>query len=235
MKKLIRRLLWLLGYDIQPLEVTGSMARLLFDTVRASKPNFFIDVGANVGQSALEFLYYWPDCKIVSFEPLTEAHAIATEVSKNYPSWKVYPRMALGDAESEVTINVSANGLSSSLLDMKKLHQDAAPESVYVKEESTPIRRLDQTIERNPENRYYLKIDTQGYELNVLRGCDGILDQIVAVQLELSWDELYAGQPMAMEVVSWLLDKGFKPYGFGHMFREKNSGRLLQMEGYFIR
>jgi FkbM family methyltransferase len=236
MKKLIRKILWSIGYDVQAVENSGSMSRLLYDTIIYSKPNYFLDVGANIGQSALEVIRYRPDCKIASFEPLSEAHAIASKASEAFPLWTVYPRMALGETEGEVSIHISDNSVSSSLLPMKALHVESAPGSACTREEKTKVKRLDQVLEdHSPTNRYYLKVDTQGFEMNVLKGAVGILDQVVAIQVELSWEELYAGQPLAIEVISWLLANGFRPYGFAHVFRNANTKCLLQMDGYFLR
>lgn len=237
MRKLIRRLLWAFGYDVQRVENTGSSSRLTYDLALLSQATTLLDVGANEGQSAIEFLGYFPNSKIISFEPLSKAHAIASEKSKNYPNWKMYPRTALGNETGEVSIHIAGNSVSSSLFEMKKLHSDSAPESANIGQEKTPVIRLDQALQTEVKNgeRYYLKVDTQGFELNVLNGATEILDRVVAVQVELSWGELYSGQPLANEVIQWLLDHGFQPYGFAHVFRDSKTHSLLQMDGFFLK
>lgn len=225
-----------MGYDIMPTHISSTMARQFYDLLSFSQANFFIDVGANEGQSALEYFSYQPLGQAASFEPLIEAHQVATEKSKSYPNWTVYPRMALGENEGEVEVHVSKNSVSSSLLKMNSLHLSSAPDSTVLRSEVTPMKRLDQALlNRKPEHRYYLKIDTQGYEMNVLKGATQLLDNVVAIQLELSWQELYAGQTTAQELITWLQQHRFQPYGFSSVFRDHRTHALLQSDGYFIR
>ncbi len=251
MKSFMRKFLWKMGYDLQRADNSGRSSLLAHSLIQITHPTVILDVGANEGQFALEILENESGAhssvstsslsplKIFSFEPLSKAHAVAMEKSKNYPKWKVYPRTALGDSEGEVMIHIAKNSASSSLFEMSSLHKTAAPQSITVDQEKTPITRLDRILgfrEGSEQNeRYYLKIDTQGFELAVLKGAEGILNQVAAIQVELSWKELYVGQPLALEVMQWLMDRGFQPYGFSHDFRDAQTKHLLQMDGFFIR
>jgi len=236
MKTFIRKILWKFGYDLQKTENSGGSARLAYDLAQITQPTILLDVGANEGQSALEYLDFFPNSKIISFEPLSSAHLIMSQKSKAYPSWTVYPRTAIGDVPGSTEINISNNSVSSSLFEMRAAHTAVSPSSITTSKERTSIIRLDDAMEEYSKNeRYFLKIDTQGFELNVLRGAEKILDQVVAIQVELSWTELYAGQPLALEVMQWLIDKGFHPLGFAPGLREKSRNSLLQMDGFFIK
>ena len=60
-----------------------------------------------------------------------------------------------------------------------------------------------QRLNRKPQSTL-LKIDTQGYEASVLSGAQPLLDSISAVQLEISFVELYAGQELFQQVIEEL-------------------------------
>ncbi len=236
MKDFIKKTIWNLGYDLVSERATSNPLKLMLDLIEYTKINQFIDVGANEGQSALELIRFYPHLPIHSFEPLSHAHETLLVNSKNHSQWRVYPRTALGETKGEIKIQIAGNSQSSSLLKMKQLHIDSAPESTPVGEELTSITRLDELLKNQPStHRYYLKIDTQGSELAVLKGSTGILNQVQALQLELSWQELYQGQPLATEVLQWVLTQGFAPYGFSPVFRDKKTQALLQMDGFFLR
>jgi hypothetical protein len=86
-----------------------------------------------------------------------------------------------------------------------------------------------------PEGDLFLKVDTQGYELEVLLGASGLLPRITAMQLELSLIPLYAGAPVMVEMLQYLQSCGYQLFQFVPALRDERSGRLLQAEGFFLR
>src|SRR4051812_15778692 len=74
-----------------------------------------LDVGANCGHYAVAIRAHGYTGRIVSFEPLTSAHAALQVAARGDQKWQVAPRMALGDAAGEVTIRVAGNSVSSSV------------------------------------------------------------------------------------------------------------------------
>ena len=121
-----------------------------------------LDVGANEEQFALELRDFEFSGRIVSFEPLSTAHSTLSSVAKLDPLWEVYPRCAIRDKIDEVSINISRNSVSSSILPMTDLHSSAAPESVFLTEEKVNLITLDSISENylnqaiNPFFRNYL-------------------------------------------------------------------------------
>ncbi|MDA8893893.1 hypothetical protein N9I93_00205 [Amylibacter sp.] len=69
---------------------------------------------------------------IISFEPLPDAHILLQKAAASDALWTVAERMAIGDSEGDVTINVSKNSVSSSILPILNSHVEAANESAYV-------------------------------------------------------------------------------------------------------
>lgn len=123
-----------------------------------------LDIGANVEQYTRLVRKYGFMGRIISFEPLSEAHVKLVKNSRKDHKWTVAPRMALGSKDGKNRINISANCSSSSILDMLDAHADGAPESVYVNSEEVRIAKLD-TIKGDyvgKENNIFLKIDVIG-------------------------------------------------------------------------
>lgn len=194
------------------------------------------DVGANIGQYAMQLREYGYHGRIVSFEPLAAAHERLARSAARDPLWTAW-RVAAGDHDGELEINVANNLDSSSALPMLDRHLVAAPHSMYSGVERVPLRRLDGVLEshlsgaRSP----YLKIDTQGFEARVLEGARSVLDRFQAVELELSLVPLYDGQPLWLELIEFLQSRGFRAVGLAHGFWDERTGETLQVDGVFVR
>ncbi len=80
-----------------------------------------------------------------------------------------------------------------------------------------------------------LKIDTQGYEEQVLKGADEIISKIKGIHLELSIVPLYEGQILFEEMLNQLKEMGFALYHLSPGFKDYRTGRLLQFDGTFFR
>ncbi len=197
-----------------------------------------LDVGANAGQFAQGLRRSGYQGRIVSFEPLSEAHAALSRAAADDPLWDVATRCAVGAAEGQAEINVSANSYSSSLLPMLAAHQDAAPHSAYRDKESCTVVTLDSFIARgfaDPMTTFGLKIDTQGFEAAVLGGAGGVLSQVRVVLCEMSLVPLYDGAPSMTELSRLLAAKGYRCVALGPAFEDPRTGELLQVDGVFVR
>ncbi|MCU1242322.1 MAG: FkbM family methyltransferase [Candidatus Acidoferrum typicum] len=196
-----------------------------------------LDIGANEGQYATMVRRAGFRGRIISFEPLAEAHSKLRQAAARDPLWTVAPRMALGDDEGTLLMHVAANSASSSALSMLDAHLDAAPESAYIGCETVPVSRLDRVAEEMGVGgrNLFLKIDVQGFEPKVLGGAPRLLDRIRGVQLELSLVPLYDGETLFLSQVDCLARKGFDLWGLMPSFIDKKTGRTLQVDGIFFR
>ena len=196
-----------------------------------------LDVGANSGQYAMMIRRQGYSGRILSFEPLSSAHLTLQEKSESDPLWEIHPRCALGRAAGEAEINIAGNSVSSSLLPMLALHADAAPESVYTGREMTPVVTLDEVIDSDARGtrRIYLKIDTQGFEAEVLGGLQRNLPLIQAMELELSLSPLYAGQASWRDLVTQIENAGFVLMDLRKAFADPRTGQVLQVDALFAR
>jgi hypothetical protein len=79
-----------------------------------------------------------------------------------------------------------------------------------------------------------LKIDTQGFEKNVLLGAENSLQNITLLQLEISIQPLYENEVLFVEMVNYLQDIGFDLFTLENGIRDPKSGKLLQVDGIFL-
>ncbi|MEM8915309.1 MAG: FkbM family methyltransferase [Pseudomonadota bacterium] len=195
------------------------------------------DVGANVGQYASKLRRIGFDGPIVSFEPLVSVHRDLEAAAADDPDWVVAPPMALGAEDGTITINRSAETDMSSALEFNAEMAKLLSSSAHVAQETVPQRRLDGLFAEyvSSDQKPMLKIDTQGFERQVLDGATGVLDQLALIQLELSIIEIYEGEPTWRDMVSHLESLGFEPVLFIPGYFNKRTSRLLQMDGVFAR
>lgn len=197
-----------------------------------------IDVGANIGQYAKYLRNIGYEGEIISFEPLSEPYKKLVDASKNDSAWRIAPRMAIGNSDGEIEINVSKNLYSSSILNIREAHVSTAPESSYIGSETVRISKLDSLlgniIPNKPQNSF-LKIDVQGYEKQVLEGAVELLLKIKGVQSELSLVPLYEGQILYSDFISRMNKGNFTMHAIYPGFMDKATGQLLQFDGVFIK
>jgi FkbM family methyltransferase len=195
------------------------------------------DVGANIGQFASELRSVGYGGEIVSFEPLSSAHRVLSKVANRDPNWKVHPRVAIGAHNGEIDINIASNSLSSSVLPMMESHLSAAADSGYIGTERTPIITLDMVAPQYLIScqRPLLKIDTQGFEREVLDGAKKTLPYVQGVYCELSLVPLYDGQHLWMDMIKRLNKEGFTLWSIQRGFTDHRDGRTLQVDASFFR
>jgi FkbM family methyltransferase len=235
LKTMARALAQSSGYEIMTLARAQGEQRCVANILREERIDLVVDVGANVGQFARWIRRAGYQGRILSFEPLSAAHQQLTTTAKKDPLWSVAPRMALGAEDGNLEIHVAGNSASSSVLPMLRAHQDAAPDSAYVGCESVEVHRLDEVCPITAENHPMLKVDVQGYEKAVLDGAPFLLQRCRAIIVEMSLTPLYKGQVLAMDIWNYLTDIGFQPWYFNPGFRDPRSGRMLQVDGVFVR
>ncbi len=191
-------------------------------------PRTVIDVGANRGQFALDALIAVPGVSVISFEPLESAAAKYRKVLGHRPD-VVLHQVALSDSVGEREMHIARQDDCSSLLPIGRLQESYFPASGLSHVTTVPVTTLDTVLADSLwPGSVLLKLDVQGAELDVLRGAAMLLAKLDWVYLEVSFVELYEGQPLAAEVDEWLKERGFVLGGIGHVCRE--SGHVLQAD-----
>jgi len=223
-----------------------------FDVVRYSSFNFnqlrrsqllaragitcVIDVGANNGQYGRELRQAGYSGRIISFEPLSQALVELAAQAARDPLW-ICRKAALGDHLGPVAINVAGNSVSSSILPMLEAHREAAPESGYVAKEEVAMITLDSVLPEvaAEDDSIWLKLDVQGFEKQVLDGARKALQNVAAIEMELTMQPLYESQTLYLDMIQRLAASGFSLAMINPGLRDPRTGLLLQADGIFVR
>lgn len=194
-----------------------------------------LDVGAADGGYGRELRRFGYSGRIVSFEPLGNAFRELSSTVASDQRWTARNH-ALGSESGTARINVASNSNSSSLLPMLDAHREAAPWVDYVDEESITVERLDDVAGEvlGAARSVFLKVDTQGFEREVLAGGAETLARCVGLQLELSFVPLYEGGMLVDEAIRWAYGEGFHLVGIEQGYAAP-GGEILQVDGVFVR
>jgi FkbM family methyltransferase len=229
-----------LGYDIVPLREMKErdFALHLRELLARLKVDCVLDVGANVGQYH-DFLrdkvFY--DGSIISFEPVSRHVEALRERSRADRDWHI-EGYALGSRDGSMPINVMVSDQFSSFLEpdhdrVKEIAELNTPRHT----ETVTVRTLDVVLpllqQRIGFERPYLKIDTQGFDIEVLRGAGDSLPAVKALQTEASIIGIYKGMPQYIDTLRYLDERGFDITGLYPVSRD-NALRLVEFDCVMI-
>lgn len=236
-KQSIRSALRGLGVEVHRFNPAANKTARLIASLSYCSIDTVLDIGANEGQFAQELRTGGYRETIVSFEPMADAHSKLLVRSQGDSKWHVAARAAIGAGHGTVELNVAGNSVSSSVLPMLEARSKAAPDSVYRAKEPVALMPLDEAaipFVKN-SNNILLKIDTQGYEWQVLDGAADLMTRSRAVLIELSLLPLYEGQRLWMDYINRLEAAGLTLWALEPAFVDSESGRTMQLDGLFIR
>jgi FkbM family methyltransferase len=190
-----------------------------------------VDVGANRGQFALAARKVFPQAAIYSFEPLAEPALIFKKIFDQDPQVTLYP-YAIGKEKTNSTIYITRDDDSSSLLRATKMQTDTFPGAAEKEIRQVTVYPLSQLIApASLPPASLLKIDVQGYELEVLQGCEDLLPKFSHLYIECSFVELYAGQALAHQIIRWLGERNFVLSSIHNLYYGKNG---MAVQGDFL-
>lgn len=216
----VRKLLAAAGYELIPNWQIGThhQACYLAKLLKHMNVDVVLDVGGNCGQYG-RFLREQVGYKgwIVSFEPIPENADRIEALAKLDARWRVQ-RVALGKNAGMAEFNVMTNSVFSSFLDpTREGIGDRFGENRVSQKIQVEVRRLDDiwpALQRDLcVTRPYLKLDTQGFDMEVLLGSTATLHHVVALQTEASVLPIYQGMPTWRQMVDHLEGQGFQLSG----------------------
>jgi FkbM family methyltransferase len=196
-----------------------------------------LDIGANKGQTGQELRRYGYRGKIISFEPLPGPHALLQAAAKGDEQWMVAPRMAVGEQAGTVTLNQSVSTEMSSILPVGNNLVKAMPNAATEQEVEATVTTLVEIISSRcqPADRIFVKIDTQGYERQVLAGLGSLWNRVAGFHIEMSLLPLYEGEMLFDQIIALLKEHGFEAYLLYDTSFSKVLKRQLQLDGVFFR
>jgi len=208
---------------------------LLLRHLRGLRVDTVIDVGANEGQYGRLLRAAGFRGRIVSFEPLPQTFEVLLSVSRRDRQWDCH-QLAIGDRNDVGEMSVSQCSVFSSFLPIRSFVHDIQPPSRTIGRERVQTRTLDSIF---PELRLdgqivWLKSDTQGFELQVLRGADRSLARFRAIQLEMSIRALYDNQPTIETMLRYMWERGFVLSALLQGFADEKRWELMEVDGIFV-
>jgi len=210
------------GYDI-------IKHREISNWLTLHKIDIVLDIGANDGRYASEIRQSGWSGKIVSFEPQPEAFERLKQRMALDQAW-IGHQIGLGSENSTLTLNSYGMDVLSSFL--KKKQDDQQVNQIQV-----PVKRPEDILNGvlGVYMRPFVKIDTQGFEMEIIRGFGTRISDVIGWQIELSVEPLYEGQPMMEEVISIMRKNGFSLWRIIPGLRDPKTLQAFELDGIFFR
>ena len=195
------------------------------------------DVGANEGQFIRTIIALLPKAMIYGFE--ANPYIASGMLEKKFISNNVeIINIACGKEEGTIPMNISRFSPSSSLLKISKEHIDEFPGTDTKEVINVKMERLDTIISKlkgKKEEPYLLKMDVQGFEMEVLMGSTGILDKTLVVLCEVNIAPLYDNQCEFSSVLMFMEQHNFDLVDMGEPFRSKSDQSILYVDLAFMK
>ncbi len=190
-----------------------------------------IDIGANTGQFAKDIRKEIPNAKIISFEPIKDSFAELCQNMADDTNFQAF-NVAIGEKNQKTEINRSSYSPSSSLLKMSETHKTLYPHTRGQSFEEIEVKRLDD-LTLDLAGEILIKVDVQGFEDRVIVGGRQTFAKARAIILEISFVELYQGQPSFDTLHEMVKSLGFEYRGSIQSKVEKATGKIIFEDGLF--
>lgn len=233
----VRKSLRRFGYDFGPFPGRALHWERIVALLDTHGVATVFDVGANEGQYASALRANGYRGRIVSFEPLSVVHANLVRRAGKDTDWTVAPRAAVGARAGTAEINVSGESDMSSILALDPVARERLASTRATGTEEVRVVALADAIgEHAPAGEpVFVKSDTQGYEDKVLDGIGDAWNRVAGVQVELSLQPIYAGQPDHLALLDRLAEQGFRPHLIVPGYWSRHYGRMLEYDAVCFR
>ncbi|UAK25264.1 FkbM family methyltransferase [Sphingomonas nostoxanthinifaciens] len=196
---------------------------LEFARGRGVMPRGIVDIGAFQGEWSLMAHDVWPEARIVMIEANEDKKARLAQVATTVGG-ELKQALLGASTGSEVTFHVMESGSS-------------------VFEEHSPVPRDQRTLQTHTldsllagfEHPDFIKIDVQGYELEVLRGAAATMARVKAILIEIAFLEINEGAPLAHQVMGFMAENGFVAFDILELHRRPLDRAMNQIDILFLR
>lgn len=209
------------------------LSLILFNKIK-NKDDIFVDVGSANGDSVIIMNKYFPDVKIIAFEPLANMYNQLIQRTKELNNISIIQK-AIADTKQISKIQITKSYNSSSLLKLNEKYNSRIEyknELAYINEEEREVSTLDEELQQFPTIGL-LKIDVQGAELLVLKGGIEILKKTKIVLLEMNNHDSYIESAKYFELDTFLRNNDFCLYDIIPSL--KNNGAIYEWDSIYVK
>ncbi|HUN21928.1 MAG TPA: FkbM family methyltransferase [Anaerolineales bacterium] len=181
------------------------------------------DVGAYRGEFTVECMKYWKNAQYFCFEPVESHYAKLKNEFRNLENVKCIQTALGSQMISKQTIFVRES--ASSLLDEHYHHHPT---------QICKVDTIKNFIEQNNVKPDFIKLDVQGYELEILKGADSYIESLELILIELNFIDIHRQAPLFLEVTEWLGKRNFVAFDICGITRRPLDNALWQADFIFL-
>ena len=189
------------------------------------QPTQIFDVGAYQGEFSQCCLSIWPNTKVACFEALEDKVLQLQHLASRHSTIQVFPGLLGAEAHEQVP-----------------LHQAETASSVMVEQISQfpvtfhSMRTVDSIVQEHfgGHSPDFLKLDVQGYELEVLKGAEKSLPKMQVILAEINLLDIHQNVPLLADVIAWLNDHDWVAYDICGLTRRPLDQALWQADFIFV-
>lgn len=230
---LVRKIARAFGYDAFRLERQARIETHLAALLPHLGVDTVVDAGANTGQFGAMLRAAGFGGRIVSYEPLGPVFEELEAAAAGDDGW-IVRNLALGSVKSSATIRMSPDTSWSSLRAFSGYgRRRFSEQDTHAVDVPVQIVRLDEDLPQLVDvsaSRIYLKMDTQGFDLEVFAGASAVLDRIAGLQAEVAFQQIYDDVPDYHEALRTFEAQGFAVTGMFPVKRDRKSLRMIEMD-----
>lgn len=189
--------------------------------------NTVIDLGAAQGRWSLSAIELWPNAEYLLFEPLEERKSELEALLLKYSNFHFIPA-AGGREKGEINFYIASD------LDGSGIAHEAPANNVSIRK--VRVTSVDDEVRRHQlKGPYLVKLDTHGFEVPILEGCSGILQEVSVFVIECYGFQIVDNSLLFWEMCQYMDRLGFRLIDIVDVMHRPQDGAFWQCDAFFIK